>query len=81
MGIGKQVSNDIERDKSSNWKKSIFDRPQLKVNRLEIERINEKSDQIVSDRLTSINANSHCVLTGQTGSGKTYGLLYPLIIL
>ena len=74
------VSNDIERDKIVfELEKINFDR-QLKIESIEeIEQINEKSDQIVIDRLTSINANSHLLLTGQTGSGKTYGLLYLLL--
>lgn len=74
------VSNDIERDKIVfELEKIDFDR-QLKIESIEeIEQINEKSDQIVIDRLTSINANSHLLLTGQTGSGKTYGLLYLLL--
>ena len=74
------VSNDIERDKIVfELEKINFDR-QLKIESIEeIKQINEKSDQIVIDRLTSINANSHLLLTGQTGSGKTYGLLYLLL--
>lgn len=74
------VSNDIERDKIVfELEKIDFDR-QLKIESIEeIRQINEKSDQIVIDRLTSINANSHLLLTGQTGSGKTYGLLYLLL--
>ena len=69
------VSNDIERDKIVfELEKIDFDR-QLKIESIEeIEQINEKSDQIVIDRLTSINAFAHLLLTGQTGSGKTYGL-------
>lgn len=74
------VSNDIERDKIVfELEKIDFDR-QLKIESIEeIEQINEKSDQIVIDRLTSINAFAHLLLTGQTGSGKTYGLLYLLL--
>lgn len=56
-----------------------FDR-QLKVRTIdEIDDINWRSDLIVIDKLTSINANSHLLLSGQTGSGKTYGLLYLLL--
>lgn len=56
-----------------------FDR-QLKVRTIdEIDDINWRSDLIVIDRLTSVSAFSHLLLTGQTGSGKTYGLLYLLL--
>lgn len=74
------VSNDIERDKIIfKLEKIDFDR-QLKIRKIdEIADINWRSDLIVIDRLTSINAFAHLLLTGQTGSGKTYGLLYLLL--
>lgn len=74
------VSNTRERDKVIfQLEKIIFDR-QLKIRAIdEINNINWRSDRIVIDSLTSINANSHLLLTGQTGSGKTYGLLYLLL--
>lgn len=53
---------------------------QLKIKSIdEIEKINWRSDLIVIDRLTSVSAFAHLLLTGQTGSGKTYGLLYLLL--
>ena len=56
-----------------------FDR-QLKIKTInEIKEINWRSDLIVIDRLTSINAFAHLLLTGQTGAGKTYALLYLLL--
>ena len=74
------VSNTRERDKVIfQLEKITFDR-QLKIRAIdEINNINWRSDRIVIDSLTSINANSHLLLTGQTGSGKTYGLLYLLL--
>ena len=74
------VSNDIERDKIVfELEKIDFDR-QLKIRSIdELNKINWRSDLIVIDHLTSINASAHLLLTGQTGSGKTYGLLYLLL--
>lgn len=74
------TSNDIERDKIIfELEKIDFDR-QLKIKSIdEIEKINWRSDLIVIDRLTSVRAFAHLLLTGQTGSGKTYGLLYLLL--
>lgn len=74
------VSNVRERNQLVfQLEKIDFDR-QLKIKTIdEIADINWRSDLIVIDRLTSINANSHLLLTGQTGSGKTYGLLYVLL--
>ena len=74
------TSNDIERDKIIfELEKIDFDR-QLKIKSIdEIEKINWRSDLIVIDRLTSVSAFAHLLLTGQTGSGKTYGLLYLLL--
>lgn len=74
------ISNTKNRDQLIfRLEKIDFDR-QLKIKTIdEIADINWRSDLIVIDRLTSINANSHLLLTGQTGSGKTYGLLYLLL--
>lgn len=74
------VSNTKERNQLIfQLEKIDFDR-QLKVRTIdEIDDINWRSDLIVIDRLTSVNAFSHLLLTGQTGSGKTYGLLYLLL--
>lgn len=74
------VSNVKERNQLIfQLEKIDFDR-QLKIRKIdEIAEINWRSDLIVIDRLTSINANSHLLLTGQTGAGKTYGLLYLLL--
>lgn len=74
------TSNDIERDKIIfELEKIDFDR-QLKIKSIdEIKKINWRSDLIVIDRLTSVSAFAHLLLTGQTGSGKTYGLLYLLL--
>lgn len=74
------VSNTKERNQLIFKLERIdFDR-QLKIRSIdELNKINWRSDLIVIDRLTSINANSHLLLTGQTGSGKTYGLLYLLL--
>lgn len=74
------VSNVKERNQLIfQLEKIDFDR-QLKIRTIdEIKMINWRSDRIVIDSLTSINANSHLLLTGQTGSGKTYGLLYLLL--
>lgn len=74
------VSNIKERNKLIfQLEKIDFDR-QLKVRTIdEIDDINWRSDLIVIDRLTSVSAFSHLLLTGQTGSGKTYGLLYLLL--
>ena len=74
------VSNTKERNKLIfQLEKIDFDR-QLKVRTIdEIDDINWRSDLIVIDRLTSVSAFSHLLLTGQTGSGKTYGLLYLLL--
>lgn len=56
-----------------------FDR-QLKIRSIdELNKINWRSDKIVIDHLTLINAFAHLLLTGQTGSGKTYSLLYLLL--
>lgn len=56
-----------------------FDR-QIKIRKIdEIADINWRSDLIVIDRLTSVSAFSHKLLTGQTGAGKTYALLYLLL--
>lgn len=74
------VSNVRERNQLVfQLEKIDFDR-QLKIRKIdEIADINWRSDLIVIDRLTSINAFAHLLLTGQTGSGKTYGLLYLLL--
>ena len=74
------VSNVRERNQLVfQLEKIDFDR-QLKIKTIdEIADINWRSDLIVIDKLTSINANSHLLLTGQTGAGKTYGLLYLLL--
>lgn len=74
------VSNVRERNQLVfQLEKIDFDR-QLKVRTIdEIDDINWRSDLIVIDRLTSVSAFSHLLLTGQTGSGKTYGLLYLLL--
>lgn len=74
------VSNVRERNQLVfQLEKIDFDR-QLKIKTIdEIADINWRSDLIIIDRLTSINANSHLLLSGQTGSGKTYGLLYLLL--
>lgn len=74
------VSNVRERNQLVfQLEKIDFDR-QLKIKIInEIKEINWRSDLIVIDRLTSINASAHLLLTGQTGSGKTYGLLYLLL--
>lgn len=74
------VSNVKERNQLIfQLEKIDFDR-QLKVRKIdEIDDINWRSDLIVIDRLTSVSAFSHLLLTGQTGSGKTYGLLYLLL--
>lgn len=74
------ISNTKERNKLIFRLERIdFDR-QLKIKTIdEINKINWRSDLIVIDRLTSINAFAHLLLTGQTGSGKTYGLLYLLL--
>lgn len=74
------VSNVKERNQLIfQLEKIDFDR-QLKIRKIdEIAEINWRSDLIIIDRLTSINANSHLLLTGQTGAGKTYGLLYLLL--
>lgn len=74
------TSNDIERDKIIfELEKIDFDR-QLEIKSIdEIEKINWRSDLIVIDRLTSISAFAHLLLSGQTGAGKTYGLLYLLL--
>ena len=74
------ISNTKNRDQLIfRLEKIDFDR-QLKIKTIdEIADINWRSDLIVIDRLTSINANSHLLLTGQTGAGKTYGLLYLLL--
>ena len=62
-----------------NLEKIDFDR-QLKIRKIdEITDINWRSDLIVIDRLTSVSAFSHKLLTGQTGAGKTYALLYLLL--
>lgn len=74
------VSNVKERNQLIfQLEKIDFDR-QLKVRTIdEIDDINWRSDLIVIDRLTSVSAFSHLLLTGQTGSGKTYSLLYLLL--
>lgn len=74
------VSNTRERDKVIfRLEKIDFDR-QLKIKTIdEIADINWRSDLIVIDRLNSVSAFSHLLLSGQTGSGKTYGLLYLLL--
>lgn len=74
------VSSTRERDKVIfQLEKIDFDR-QLKIKAIdEINNINWRFDRIVIDRLTSINAFAHLLLSGQTGSGKTYGLLYLLL--
>ena len=74
------VSNTKERNQLIfQLEKIDFDR-QLKIRKIdEIAKINWRSDKIVIDRLTLINAFAHLLLTGQTGSGKTYGLLYLLL--
>lgn len=75
-----KVSNTKERNKLIfQLEKIDFDR-QLKIRKIdEIADINWRSDLIVIDRLTSINAFAHLLLTGQTGAGKTYALLYLLL--
>lgn len=74
------VSNTKERNQLIfNLEKIDFDR-QLKIRKIdEITDINWRSDLIVIDRLTSVSAFSHKLLTGQTGAGKTYALLYLLL--
>lgn len=74
------VSNTEERNQLIFKLERIdFDR-QLKIRSIdELNKINWRSDKIVIDRLTLINAFAHLLLTGQTGSGKTYGLLYLLL--
>lgn len=74
------VSNTKERNQLIfKLEKIDFDR-QLKIRKIdEIADINWRSDLIVIDRLTSVSAFSHKLLTGQTGAGKTYGLLYLLL--
>lgn len=74
------VSNVRERNQLVfQLEKIDFDR-QLKIKTInEIKEINWRSDLIVIDRLTSINAFAHLLLTGQTGAGKTYALLYLLL--
>lgn len=74
------VSNVKERNQLIfQLEKINFDR-QLKIRTIdEIADINWRSDLIVIDRLTSVSAFSHLLLTGQTGAGKTYGLLYLLL--
>jgi hypothetical protein len=74
------VSNVKERNQLIfKLEKIDFDR-QLKIRKInEIADINWRSDLIVIDRLTSVSAFSHKLLTGQTGAGKTYGLLYLLL--
>ncbi len=74
------VSNTEERNQLIFKLERIdFDR-QIKIRKIdEIADINWRSDLIVIDRLTSINAFAHLLLTGQTGSGKTYSLLYLLL--
>lgn len=74
------VSNDIERNKIVFQLEKIDFERQLKIKTInEIKEINWRSDLIVIDRLTSINAFAHLLLTGQTGAGKTYALLYLLL--
>lgn len=74
------VSNTKERNQLIfKLEKIDFDR-QIKIRKIdEIADINWRSDLIVIDRLTSVSAVSHLLLSGQTGSGKTYGLLYLLL--
>lgn len=74
------VSNTEERNQLIFKLERIdFDR-QLKIRSIdELNKINWRSDKIVIDRLTLINASAHLLLTGQTGAGKTYGLLYLLL--
>lgn len=74
------VSNTKERNQLIfKLEKIDFDR-QIKIKKIdEIADINWRSDLIVIDRLTSVSAFSHLLLSGQTGSGKTYGLLYLLL--
>lgn len=74
------VSNTEERNQLIFKLERIdFDR-QLKIRSIdELNKINWRSDKIVIDRLTLINAFAHLLLTGQTGAGKTYGLLYLLL--
>ncbi len=74
------VSNTEERNQLIFKLERIdFDR-QLKIRSIdELNKINWRSDKIIIDRLTLINAFAHLLLTGQTGSGKTYGLLYLLL--
>lgn len=74
------ISNNKERNKLIFRLERIdFDR-QLKIKTIdEINKINWRSDLIVIDRLTSISAFAHLLLTGQTGAGKTYALLYLLL--
>lgn len=74
------VSNTKERNQLIfKLEKIDFDR-QLKIRKIdEIADINWRSDLIVIDRLTSVSAFSHKLLTGQTGAGKTYALLYLLL--
>lgn len=74
------VSNTKERNRLIFKLERIdFDR-QLKIKTIdEMKKINWRSDLIVIDRLTSINAFAHLLLTGQTGAGKTYALLYLLL--
>lgn len=74
------VSNTKERNQLIfQLEKIDFDR-QLKIRKIdEIADINWRSDLIVIDRLTSVSAFSHKLLTGQTGAGKTYALLYLLL--
>lgn len=74
------ISNTKNRDQLIfRLEKIDFDR-QLKIKTIdEIADINWRSDLIVIDRLTSVSALSHLLLSGQTGSGKTYGLLYLLL--
>lgn len=74
------VSNTKERNQLIFKLEKIDFERQLKIRTIdEIKTINWRSDRIVIDRLTSINAFAHLLLTGQTGSGKTYGLLYLLL--
>ena len=74
------VSNTEERNQLIFKLERIdFDR-QLKIRSIdELNKINWRSDKIVIDRLTLINAFAHLLLSGQTGAGKTYGLLYLLL--
>lgn len=74
------VSNTKERNQLIfKLEKIDFDR-QIKIRKIdEIDDINWRSDLIVIDRLTSVSAFSHKLLTGQTGAGKTYALLYLLL--